>query len=426
MAPPKDRRLLILLAVLVLGAAAGGYYYYKNFVVARAEEQPAKPGAAARKGKGPDPSRATPILAAAAKSTEFNIYLNGLGTVTPLKTVTVRSRVDGELMRVAFTEGQVVKSGELLAEIDPRPYQVQLQQAEGQLARDLALLENAKTDVERYRTLLKQDSIAEQQVATQESLVKQLDGTVRMDQSAIANAKLQLTYARITAPIGGRLGLRQVDPGNIIRAGDANGIVVITQLQPISVIFTIPQDQLPAVLKRMEGATKLVTEAWDRESRVKLATGTLITADNQIDTTTGTVKLKAEFPNADAKLFPNQFVNVRMQLETRTAITVPNAAIQRGAQGLFVYVVKQDDTVSMRQVKAGPTEAETTAIDSGLAVGERVVIDGVDRLREGAKVQVADRRGGGAPGGAAARKANEAGGDDSAKKGWKKKRQEGG
>jgi multidrug efflux system membrane fusion protein len=418
MATPQ-KRLLILLAVLVLGAAAGGYYYYKNFVAARAEEAPAKPGATGRKGKGPDPSRATPIVAAPAKSTEFNIYLNGLGTVTPLKTVTVRSRVDGELMKVAFTEGQVVKQGDLLAEIDPRPFQVQLAQAEGQLARDLALLENAKIDVGRYRTLLQQDSIAEQQVATQEALVKQLEGTVRMDQSQIANARLQLTYARITAPIGGRLGLRQVDAGNIVRGGDANGIVVITQLTPISVIFTIPQDQLPSVLKRMTGAEKIPTEAWDREGRVKLATGTLLTADNQIDTTTGTVKLKAEFANSDGKLFANQFVNVRMQLETRTAITVPNAAIQRGAQGIFVYVVKEDQSVTMRQVKPGPTEAEMTVIESGLAAGERVVIDGVDRLREGAKVQVADKRGGGAPAAAT-------GGDDSAKKGGKRKRQEGG
>jgi multidrug efflux system membrane fusion protein len=288
------------------------------------------------------------------------------------------------------------------------------------LARDLALLENAKIDVGRYRTLLQQDSIAEQQVATQEALVKQLEGTVRMDQSQIANARLQLTYAKITAPISGRLGLRQVDPGNVVRAGDANGIVVITQLQPISVIFTIPQDQLPAVLKRMDGATKLVTEAWDREGRVKLATGTLLTADNQIDTTTGTVKLKAEFANSDGRLFANQFVNVRMQLETRTAITVPNAAIQRGAQGIFVYVVKEDQSVTMRQVKPGPTEAEMTVIESGLAAGERVVIDGVDRLREGAKVQVADKRGGGGAPAAAT------GGGDSAKKGGKRKRQEGG
>ena len=421
MANPPSRRRLFLLTVLVLGAVAAGYYYYKNFVATPAEQPAAKPAAGARKGKGPDPSRVTPIVAATARSTDLNIYLNGLGTVTPLRTVTVRSRVEGELMRVAFTEGQIAKQGDLLAEIDPRPFQVQLQQAEGQLARDLALLENAKIDVGRYRTLLQQDSIAEQQVATQEALVKQLEGTVRMDQSQIANAKLQLSYARITAPIGGRLGLRMVDPGNIVRPGDANGIVVITQQQPITVVFTIPQDQLPSVLKRMQTGSKPVTEAWDRESRNKLATGALLTADNQIDTTTGTVKLKAEFSNDDGKLFPNQFVNVRMQLETRSATTVPAAAIQRGAQGIFVYVVKDDQTVTMRPVKPGPTEGEVAAIESGLAAGERVVIDGVDRLREGAKVQVADKRGGGgaAPAGAAP-------GGDEAKKGGRRKRQEGG
>ena len=417
MALLRNRRLFWVFGVLVLGAAAAGYYYYAHHSTARAKDEAAKP-APGRKGKGAkgaDPARVTPVIAATAKSTELNIYLNGLGTVTPLKTVTVRSRVEGELLRVAFTEGQIVKQGDLLAEIDPRPFQVQLQQAEGQLARDQALLENARIDVGRYRTLLKQDSIAEQQVATQESLVKQLEGTVRMDQSQIANARLQLSYARITAPVAGRLGLRQVDPGNVVRSGDANGIVVITQLQPISVIFTIPQDQLPAVLKRMQGAEKIPTEAWDREGRVKLATGVLITADNQIDTATGTVKLKAQFGNDDGKLFPNQFVNVRMQIETRTAVTVPNGAIQRGAQGIFVYVVKEDQTVTMRPVKTGPSEGEQTAIESGLAAGDQVVVDGVDRLREGAKVQASAGRGAAPQPGAA---------DPASKKG-KRRRQEG-
>lgn len=407
---------MLRLAVVVLLAAAAGGAYYHFFVGPRAWNESAKPPPqAARKGaKGGDPSRATPVVTAIARSTELNIYLNGLGTVTPLRTVTVRSRVEGELVRVAFQEGQIVRQGELLAEIDPRPFLVQLQQAQGQLARDLALLENARVDVGRYRTLLKQDSIAEQQVATQEALVKQLEGTVRMDQSQVENAKLQLTYARITAPIGGRLGLRQVDPGNIVRSGDANGIVVIAQQQPIAVIFTLPQDQLPAVMRRLQSGSKPVTEAWDREGRAKLATGALLTVDNQIDTTTGTVKLKAEFPNHDNRLFPNQFVNVRMQLETRTAVTVPNAAIQRGAQGMFVYVVKDDMTVTMRPVKPGASEAENTAIESGLQAGERVVTDGVDRLREGARIQIPEKGAAPAPGS-----------DDAAAKKGKRRRQEG-
>jgi membrane fusion protein, multidrug efflux system len=375
---PKRRWLWIVLALAII-AGIGGWIW-----ATRAADQQV-----ATKARSDAAARAAPVVAAVAKKGSIDVYLNALGTVTPRTVVTVKPRVDGQLMRVAFKEGQIVKAGDLLAEIDPRPFQVMLTQALGQMAKDQALLKNAQVDLERYQTLLAQDSIAKQQVDTQEALIRQYEGTVQSDQGAIDNAKLQLTYSRVTAPASGRVGLRQVDPGNVVHASDTTGIVVITELQPIDVIYPIPEDNLPRVMRRLTSGEPIVVDAWDRDQKVKLSTGKVLTVDNQIDTTTGTVKLKAEFPNDKFALFPNQFVNVRMLVQTLDDATlVPSAAIQRGAPGTFVYVVKADQTVTVVPVKLGPVQGETTAIASGVAAGDQVVIDGADKLREGAKVEV--------------------------------------
>lgn len=379
---PRTRRRSWIVASVVLAAAALAAWYWFG----HGAGDPAKTA-----GKGDTGARPLPVVAAAARKGTINIDIDALGTVIPRNTVVVRPRVDGQLLSVAFREGQNVKAGELLAQIDPRPFEVQLTQANGQMARDQAQLKNAQVDLERYRTLLAQDSIARQQVDTQEALVRQYQGAIESDRGAVDSAKLQLSYARITAPIGGRVGLRQVDVGNMVHASDANGLVTITQVQPVTVVYPVPEDNVPRIVKRMQGTQEVAVDAFDRSGKTKLATGRLLTIDNQIDTTTGTVKVKAEFPNTDGALFPNQFVNVRMVVETRQDATlVPTPAIQRGAPGTFVFLVKDDKSVAVVPVKLGAVDGETTEVTSGLAPGNMVVVDGADKLRDGASVELID------------------------------------
>jgi membrane fusion protein, multidrug efflux system len=357
----------------------------------QAPSQPITPAA-------PPVVRGVPVMTAAASQGNLGIYLTGLGSVTASNMVTVRARVSGQLVKVAFQEGQLIRKGDLLAEIDPRPFQVQLAQAEGQMARDQAQLRNAQRDLERFKVLLSRDMISKQEFDAQIAAVDQQEGVIKSDQAQIDNAKLQLTYSRITAPISGRIGLRLVDEGNMVQANDTNGLAVITQLQPIAVLFNIPQDDLPQVLKRMQSKQPLVVEAYNRDLKQKLATGTLQTIDNQIDPNTGTIRCKAIFPNEDATLFPNQFVNARLLVDTKQgAVIVPTAAIQRSPQSAFVYVVK-DDTVENRKVEVGPSEGDDVSITKGLSPGEVVVIEGVDRLQQGTKVQARMASGGQAKG----------------------------
>jgi len=357
-------------------------------------------------GKGPatakPAARVIPVATAIVLQRDMDLHLNGLGTATAFKTVTVRSRVEGELLKVHFAEGQMVAEGELLAEIDPREFEVQREQAEGQLARDEATQKQAKLTWERYQGLLKSNVIAQQQLDDQAALLQQADGAVRTDRALLANTRLQLEYCRIVAPISGRIGLRLVDQGNVVRANDTNGLAVITQLQPIAVVFTIPQDDIARVQKQMRQDQPLPVDAYDRDFKTKLAAGTLVAIDNQVDPATGTLRLKAVFENKDQLLFPNQFVNARLVVETKKdTFVVPNAAVQRGPASPFVYVVQADETVELRSVVLGPSEGNETSIESGLSAGEIVVTDGIDKLQPRAKVSLRSRGkdGGKGPGG---------------------------
>jgi multidrug efflux system membrane fusion protein len=349
------------------------------------------PAGTAKGARGTDAaSRAIPVAAeAAAIQPSFEITLGALGTVIARNTVTVHPRVDGELVKIAFREGQLVRVGDLLAVIDPRPYQVALDNALATLEKDKAQLANAEVDLERYRGLIADDSIPKQQYDSQVALVQQDKALVLADQAQVDNAKLNLSFTQVTSPINGRVGLRQVDLGNIVHAADTNGMVVITQVQPIDIVFPIPQDRLPAVQRRIASGSRMQVDAYESDGHTLLSTGALLTTDNQIDTTTGTVKLKAEFANRDGSLFPNQFVNIRLHLDTiDNALTIPSAAVQRGAPGLYAYVVKADNTVQIRPLKLGPTEGDRVQILDGLAVNDRVVVDGVDKLRDGAAVDL--------------------------------------
>jgi membrane fusion protein, multidrug efflux system len=407
--PPPRRRGWIWLVILAIVAAVGYWQWPKLKAFLPASSETTSTATAKGRGRGRGAGGGTSqVVAARATKGNIKVFVTGLGAVTPIYTVTVNSRVTGELMKVQFKEGQIVQKGDLLVEIDPRPYEVQLEQAEGQLIHDQALLKDANLDLDRYKVLIKQDAIPQQQLDTQLALVTQYEGTIKTDQSQIDSAKLNLIYCKITSPITGRVGLRLVDPGNIVQSTSTSGLVVITQIDPISVIFTVGEDQLPPILSKIHSGEGLSVEAWDRELKNKLADGKLETTDNQIDPTTGTLKLRAVFANAEGKLFPNQFVNARLLVQQKPNVTLlPNNAIQRNSTGTYVWLVNPDRTVNVRSITVGTTEGDQSEIISGLAPGDAVVTVGVDRLEEGGKVMAevpgekpgAGKREGGKPGG---------------------------
>jgi membrane fusion protein, multidrug efflux system len=379
-APVASNARLWIVGLVLLAAAVAAYWYWGLGT-------PAPSAPRARFGGGPN--QVVSVRVVPVQKASIDVDVRALGTVTPFNTVTVRSRLDGELVRVLFTEGQHVSPGDLLAEIDPRPYQVQLSQAQGQLEENRARLQNAEGDLARYQRLVSEGLITQQQVTTQQALVQQYKGALQANEAQVNTARLQLAYTRIVAPIEGRLGLRQVDAGNLIRAGDANGLVVITQMRPISVLFTVPEAELPAVLAGLRQGQRRPVQAWDRSEKVLLAEGTLQTMDNQIDTATGTIKLRARFANEQEQLFPNQFVNIRLRVNTlENATVIPTAAVQRASFGTFVYALKPNSTVTIKRIALGPAEGDRVAVTSGLEGTERIVLEGVDDLTEGAKVDV--------------------------------------
>ena len=390
----SKRRLFF--ALIILGTAASVSFYYWPFSTLSklSTDESVKSANSHKHGKHKhDDNAPVAVSVETSRQTDFPVYLNALGTVTPLRSVIVRPRVSGEIDSIDFVEGQHVKQGDLLAQIDPHPLQIQLQQTQGQLLRDEALLENAKIDYLRYQTLLAQDSIAAQQTATQSAQVKQYQGIVEMDNAQVNNAKLQLSYTKVLAPIAGRVGLRQIDQGNLVQANETS-LMIITQLQPISVVFTLAEDQVPSIMQRRQHSTPIEVVAYDRSGKIKLAEGKLVAVDNQIDASTGTLKLKAQFDNVDERLFANQFVNVKIHLNTLEKVTqISSAAIQNDGQGAFVYVATAENTVQIRRLKLGDTQNDNVAVLDNLAANELVVIEGRETLHDGIKINIVQKDG---------------------------------
>lgn len=388
----RSKKILPILIIVAL-VAGGGYWWYSSHSGNATDNSSGSPSAKSAGGKGGGRHGATgtpaPVQAAEAVRQSVPQYLSGLGTVTAANTVTLRSRVDGDLIALHFTEGEEVKAGQLIAEIDPRPYQVALTQAQGQLAKDRATLANARRDLARFEKLVKTNLVSQQEMDTQRSLVDETLGTLKADEGSVASAQLNLTYSRVTAPISGRVGLKQVDVGNYITSGDTTGIVVITQTHPIDLVFSLPENTISTILAAQKSGQPVPVEAWDRSNKTLLTSGTLLSMDNQIDVTTGTVKLKARFGNDDDMLFPNQFVNARLKVNTlQDAIVIPAAALQMGNEGNFVWVVNAENKVSKKLITTGLQDSRKIVVTAGLDAGERVVTDGIDRLTEGAKVEV--------------------------------------